>query len=503
MDITQAAAAREPLERIYDQLLRGEGDDRVLIRVVERRSELAERAYTLGLLGLAERDLLNLRSTMAPVLDEPPVDESGRSLAEQEFARVQIAAIDRELARREDFLRRVEQGELETPARNELSGWIMAIDSQMPDRKENTDFYADFQHVVSVIERARRSTPAGALRVAQVLREIDTFPAAFPESAQIQRWIRAAMALELMTRESAYGGVTLHQDKATLAEAQRARRLFYALDRQDHRYEGSNWPLDLSGVEIADAVEGAYKATFEFARDGHPMTDLQRYVTPTPREERGRPEPHAQIVPEARARDEALALGGVPDPMVFAVSPVDRTRSAREIWTHGIPPIPPNQSGHILMAARADSRVRWGAGTYPLGFLCAVALRPREILHLRHPERPEDDRKFDEITRRASSLSRVDSTKYVEAFRELLADSGYRAVQRWDKGGQLIVQDVSCVRVLRESVPPFQQPDRPVRVATTTVIRAPRQAALTQGSATPVLSLENRLSERGDGVRRS
>jgi hypothetical protein len=502
MDITEAAAAREPLEQVYDRLLRGEGDEQVLIKIVERRSALAGQAYALEVPHLCDLDLHYLRAALAPVLDEPPLDESGRGLAEQEFVRVQIETIDREVVRRDAFLQQVEDGVLETPARNELTAHLMAFHIEIQGRGELADFYADFQHVVSVIARARSGPLVGALRVAQILREIDVFPSADSETVQIQRWIRTAMALALLTREDGFAGIVCNSDEVTRAEAQRAHRLFYAFDRQDPRYNELNWPLDLSGIEIADAIEAAYKASLEYSREGHPEADLQRYITPAPPEERGRPEPHEQIVPEAQARAEALALGGIPDPVVFAVSPLDRTQIAREIWTQGLPPIPPNQSGHVLRAARADPRVRWGVGSYRWGFLCAVALRPREILHLRDRGRPEDDCTFDDLTRQARSLSGRDSGKYVAVFRELLADAGYRAVQRWDKDGQLIVLDPSCVRVLRETIPPFMQPDRPLRKAPTTVIRAPRAAASSQPAATQVISLASRFAERSEGMRR-
>lgn len=458
--------SRESIESLYRRYDANAADAQDILNAIEERAQLASSLFMLEVAQMSQADLDDASERLeAAAVDRHPDEDSIEEVVRMTSARVQLSAIQREHERRIAILGSASRGEIYLPTRPELVGALIGLGAQL-ERGEDSDFKPVLDRIVAIVRQSLLEQTPGALLVTHVLRTVGKLSATDTESP-LDPWVRWAIALELLTDKNGYGGVQIPIDDVTRAAAIRAKRLFYATDRQDPRYEDADWPLDLPGNVIADLLEEHYFATQDWAKLGAPDRDLRRLLSPVRWEEHGRPEPHPQVLFEKDARELAQRAGGFPYPLVYPVPPLERARIARQVWTHGLPAIPSGKVGLVLNPAVGDPRVRWGAPPYPLGLLCAVCLSPDQVLNVARPGYDEDHERFNQLTRRASHMA-GEAANYPDTLRNILLSEGYKAIAVYNEihgfMHELVLLDTSpeIVVVIRETVPAFVRGDHPL-----------------------------------------
>lgn len=463
-------AHRATLEEIYSQAWDGRLDQADAAELVSTRARLAARQLEMRLVTMPQLELDDLEPRLAALMDiHPQTPQEGVRL---ECARVQLNALDEEVERRKAVAEAVQRGEQAAPSRTELLATMMgAINSLERDASESR-YHEMFQQVVRACEDAQESMPGGIPRLTAALTKVLELTDAV-STDDIDPWLRTLLVLQLFSDvRRGVAGVTMDDDPATVAESNRARAIFLATERQDPRYRGTDWPLDIGPDKLHNVLDQFHWADRRWHQLGIPDTDRDEYTSFVRGEEIGRPEPHPQIMPEAEAREWAERAGGVVAPFVFAVPPRDRVRFAAYVWKHGLPDVAEGEQGMPLYSAAGDPRVRWGAGIYPYGIMCAVAIPSKRILTIGREEDEENDKLWSALTLRAESQSRNDEER-AEVLRNLLMAHGYAALARYDyltektpQPQELVIFEPSMenVALIRESVPSFMQGERELTI---------------------------------------
>lgn len=458
---------QEPLEKLYQRLrsrrLSADAHDEIL-GTIRFRSNLASASYRLQALDLTQAELEDRIAQLSVAIEDDPAPQDLAEAVRREVAGAQLAVVTAEYQRRQAVYTAANKGDLYLPSRTDLLGALTGLATQLLDDPENAHFSATTSAILDLARRHASQGKPGIPIVVEVLREADRLP---PEriTHQLDPWVRWAVALEFLASEQGFAGQRVDADPVTRAEANRAKRLLYATDRQDPRYDEADWPLDLTGTTIAEVLEEYAKAAERWANNRIPERDLVFYLSPIRKEEGGRPAPHPQIVPEKVVRELAVQAGAFPVPFVYAIPPDERLRVTRQIWSHGLPPIPSNLPGLLFYDVGGDPRIRWGAPPYPYGLLCGIIVKPEEVLHVPHPDHPQDFDRFNELTRRADLEARR-GRPYPETLRSILRSEGVRAVAHYHPTKhylhELVVLDSGpeTVLVIRESFPPFMRNDR-------------------------------------------
>lgn len=474
---------RETLSGLYRRLVSERCSAAVreeIIETIRARGDLAAEIYALQAVDFTQAELDDFRVRLEVALEPNPELDDITDTVQREVASVQLDVVSAEHQRRQLVFAAADSGKFYLPSRADLVGSVMGLTAQLVADPRTAHFAATTEVIVQLVRQAALNSAPGTSLVVQVLRAVDKIP---PEeiSHKLDPWIRWAVALELLESERGFAGHTISLDPVTRAQASRAKRLLYATNRQDARYDEVDWPLDLTGTEIARLLETHAKAIEVWTREGMPVSDLTLYLNPSRREEVGRPGSHVQIVTEEMARELATRAGAFPLPLVYALPPLERIRLARQIWSHGLPEVPPSLPGLTFYDAGGDPRVRWGAPPHPYGLLCAIILKPQDILHVLHPDHPEDFERFNELTRRAEFMARG-FANYATTLRSILRSEGIRAVAHYHPTKrylhELVVVDPGpeTVLVIRESFPAFMR-DEP---ALALPRRARRRPAMTK-----------------------
>lgn len=471
--MTRDALRRQPLRRLYELLMAdpAPSEAEAIVSVIEERAGHAINLYSMEAVRLSQTELEDLIARLdgaeTPSDDLDPITDT----VEREVARVQREALLDEFDRRQAVLLAANRDERVVPTRSELVGGVMAATEADVDEAPSGGGPSRLERLSSFVDEALSSSPRGSMAVVRSLRAVRDLPVEVGRRS-LDLWILWALALETLTRPRAEGLLRTSVDPVTMAAANRAKRLLYAVDRQDARYDDSDWPLDLTGDDIADFLERHYQASWAWARSRAPASDRGMYLRPVRREETGRPNPHMQVADEREARRAAEEAGGFPEPLIFPVPPRERSRVAQALWTNGLPPVPERKPGLAFYNGGGDPKVRWGGPPHPYGVLCAVALPPKAVLHVFDKERPEDHDTFNELTARATFLSRTDDD-YHERVRNVFRSEGYQAVAHYDPNQgylhELIVVDPSpeTVMIVRESIPSFRHGTRPLSLPRT------------------------------------
>lgn len=460
--------SRESIDSLYRRYDANAADAHDILEAIEERAQLASSLFVLEAAQMSQADLDDAFGRLsAAAVDRHPNEDSIEEVVRMTSARVQLTAIQREQERRVDIFGAATRGEVYLPTRPELVGSLIGFGAQL-ERGDDTHFRATFDRIVSSVRQGLNEQSPGAPVVIHALRTANTLPTEDPASP-LDSWMRWAIVLELLADKNGYGGIRISVDDVTRSAAIRAKRLLYAIDRQDPRYDEADWPLDLPGDALANLLEEHYFAAQEWARLGAPDRDLRRLLAPVRWEERERPEPHPQIFYEKEAQDFAVRGGAFPYPLVYPIPPAERARLARQIWAHGLPRIASGKVGLVFNPAAGDPRVRWGAPPYPYGLLCAVRLSPNEVLNVARPGYDDDHERFNQLTRRASHMATSDAD-YPDTLRNVLLSEGYKAVAIYNEihgfMHELVLLDTApnVVVVIRESVPAFVQGDRPLEL---------------------------------------
>lgn len=462
---------RETLAGLYRRLVAprvSAAEREAAIEAIRFRGDLAASLFALQAVDLTQAEIDDALVRLDAALEPDPTLDDITDTVQREIAGVQLDVLAAESERRRAVYAEAEAGGIYLPARADLVGAVIGLATQLLDDPAQAHFGDTVIAITQIIRRQHVEGTPGAAAVAQVLREVDSLP---PEEVthKLDPWVRWAVALEILESPRGFAGIRFDFDPVTRAQAARAKRMLYAMDRQDARYDEVDWPLDLTGIEIARLLSDHATARLTWATERIPESDLVLYLTPTRREEANRPEPHVQVVPEAEAMELARRAGAFPLPMLYAIPPQDRTRLARQIWSEGLPPVPPNMPGLTFYDAGGDPRIRWGAPPHPYGLLCAIVLSPKDVLHVLHPDHPQDYERFNELTRRAEFMARS-AGNYPETLRSILRSEGVRAVahyhpvERYLHELVVIDPDERTVMVIRESVPSFMRGDSPLAI---------------------------------------
>jgi hypothetical protein len=157
--------------------------------------------------------------------------------------------------------------------------------------------------------------------------------------------------------------------------------------------------------------------------------------------------------------------------MVLFVPPSERVATARQIWEQGPPAIEPGALGVPVYSLGGDPRVRWGAVTFPHGFLCIADLAPAAILNLGRSDSARDEAAFEQMAAQATRET-VTEVEYSDRLRALLLDCGIRAVARYDHVAKelnkpqelILLEPATALKFIREAIPSFMRGYRPVYV---------------------------------------
>jgi hypothetical protein len=417
------------------------------------------------------QDRLHAAETPDPRLD--PAQDA----AEREIAGVQLSVIEAELGRRERVAEAMEDDPDAFVSRSDLVGYLFDAARQLSERTlgfvrpatQRIGAVEHFDALVAAVRHALSTEPPGSLVVAAALQAADRLEPRDPDPADA--WVRSAIIFELLTQEGGWIGVDLVIDPVTRSQAVRAKRIFYGEGRQDPHDDDLHWRLDLTGPGIADLLEASEHASAAWSRERLPAVDLDSYLEPLRREESGRPTPHPSVIPEAEARARVLAQGAITSPMVLFVLPSERLTLARQIWEQGPPAIEPGALGVPVYSLGGDPRVRWGAVTFPHGFLCIVDLPAAAILNLGRSDSARDEAAFEQMAARATRDT-VTEAEYADRLRAILLERGVRAVARYDHVDKelnkpqevILLEPAASLKFIREAVPSFVRGYRPVYV---------------------------------------
>lgn len=459
---------RESLADLYERLVNSGNDPLetgTVFEVIEERSTLAGALYALKAADLSQAELDDFVIRLNAVQEGNPDLDPVPDTVQREIARVQLDELLREQSRREARFLAAERSEMYLSNRTELIGSLMGLGAQLKEDRKGAHFFTTFDAILSILERAQQDATAGAATVVQVLREVSKLPS---ESIahELDPWMRWGIALELMSDERGLGGETADVDLDTRTEATRAKRMFFAEERQDARYDEADLPLDLTGDDIADLLDAHHHASHEWVCRHLPQADMDLYLAHTRREEVGRPEPHVQIIPESAARKLAERGGAFLNPLIFTIPPKERSRTSSRVWSHGLLSGSENVPWVTLHDAGGDPRVRWGAPPHPYGILCSVSLPTSHVLYVFSEEHPKDAEIFEDLTAKATLMSRSTNDSH-ETLRSVFQSAGYYAIAHYHPSDgsfrELIVLDPSpaTVQVIREAIPSFMG-DRPL-----------------------------------------
>ncbi|MGH7518856.1 MAG: hypothetical protein ACREOC_15555 [Gemmatimonadales bacterium] len=463
------------LVELYRCLLGGSQPAALVERHIRHRSALAGALLRPWATELSEQDLQEFQDRLHAVAEPNPRMDPAVDAAERELARVHCTVVEQELSGREQLAELVDQRASFAMGRNDLVGYLFDAARQLRDLQQGTapavpttaPVVALFDQLVGAVGGALETQPPGRLVVAQALRAAAHL--SHPRDDEGDPWVRSAIVLELLTQEGGWMGVALPVDAVTRAQAVRAKRIFYAEVRQDPRYDELRWPLDLTGVEIAELLAGAEHASATWVRDRMPAADLEQYLEPIRREEPGRPMPHHTILPERAARALALERGASTSPMVLFVPPSERVETARRVWESGPPAIEPGTLGIPVYSLGGDPRVRWGAVTFPHGLLCVVDLAAGAILHLGRKDSAEQEAKFEAMVAQATKHAETEA-EYATRLREILLERGVKAIARYDHVAKqlnkpqevILLEPETSLKFIRETVPSFVRGYHPV-----------------------------------------
>jgi hypothetical protein len=449
---------------------------------IRHRSKLATALFRLWAVEQSESDLMEFQDRLHAAATPDPRLDPAQDAAEQEIADVQLSVIEEELGRRERVAEQLEQDADAFVTRNDLVGYLFEVARYLRDHRppartgdDTAPPWGSLMTIVLVdllvheVERALMTNPPGRLVVADALRAVDQLEPRDADPADA--WVRSAVVFELLTQEGGWMGVTLPVDPVTRSQAVRAKRIFYGEGRQDPRDDDLHWPLDLSGPDIADVLGASEHASAAWSREQLPDVDLDSYLEPLGREESGRPTPHPSVIPEAEARELVLAQGTITSPMVLFVPPSERVARAGQIWKNGPPDIEPRALGVQVYSLGGDPRVRWGAVTFPHGFLCVVDLPPAAILNLGRSDSARDEAAFEQMAAQATRDAPTEAD-YADRLRAILLERGVKAVARYDHVAKelnkpqelILLEPATALKFIREAIPSFMRGSRPVYV---------------------------------------
>lgn len=458
------------LEQIYRRYLNALEKNKPLpdgetINAIELRARLATPILQLNAINLSEYDLDEFVARLSNCIAPNPDIDRAQDFAEREIARVQMGVFSDEARRRYEYLRDVEKGRRFAPVRSRLIGQVIMLAETVRHGSPDSTEYKFIEQLRNLIISFQKRYEPGATTVAEILRHVTLLPKPYTDQDPAERWVMWATALDILTSEFGFGGFEpLKIEPLTWAQAQRAKRILFAFDRQDYRYDEEDLPLDVEGDLLAQVLEGSTSAYREWHRYHLPHADLVAYTTPLRREEAGRPQPSVYIRPEREARELAQKAGGVLLPMLYPLAPTLRRRAAKIIWSEGIPPVPPNELGWAVYGVPGDMRVQWGAFPHPDGLLVTVCISPQNILTIgRGDQDLEHEKTLQRLVEEAQRRSE-DTENYRGMLRQLLLQEGYYAIARYDylyretpTPQELIVLDPTPQHlcVIRESVPSF------------------------------------------------
>jgi hypothetical protein len=389
----------------------------------------------------------------------------------REVARVQRAVISAELRRRHDVQQELADGTRFAPFFGPLKGALVAMDRYLADPARTVYFRQVFDQIVDLALRVRADHPAGSPQVVALLDAVNALPLP-PAANQMEPWLRAAVALELLAEERGFGAVDLGVNPLTQGMAVKARRVFFAETRQE---DGVKRTLDLTPTEVAKVFRDGFSAGRQWTTSAIPLTERNRYLARCTQEETGRPEPGPWILGARCARDLAARAAGVPMPVFYPVSAAARVATARDIWLNGFPSLSAHDdetvdpSGLTLVATSGEASSEWASGPHPHGLLCAVALPKNTILRLNvvDPDRPKEVESDAEVYARLSqqATDMGDEAGYGARLRQLLLKEGYYAVGDGQSGTDspaleeitLLDPRPETLMVVREAVPSFMR----------------------------------------------
>lgn len=481
--VSPNALNRLPLSEMYARYVSAAeaGDEETVAEIVGAISERADQALCLGklsVISMSDRDLEEYAIRLRAGQDINEALDPAVDAAQREYARVQSIVVEEEMDRRREFHRLVSSGDLYAPTRAEMVGSLVVLAEMVGGDDPDPMAVRSIEASEALVENVLADGATGAAALAAVLRRLDDLPPSVDGDHPVIRWVTAAALVEMVVSTHGFARRSpLDVDPVTRAEGSRMKRLAFAFDRQDPRYEEDDWPLDLQYGAIAEVLEQAEAARAYWHNRSMPEEEIRRYLVPPAREEPGRPEPHRQIVPRADAMASAERAGGVPFPMLYPLAPRVRRAGAEEIWNNGLPALPESELGWSIYGMPGDMRLRGGLFPHPDGVLIAVILPPERILSVGRvegadPETGEGgvllDREHEEILEKfqieAERRASAGHLGYRQHLRQILTRAGYLAIARYDylyratpTPQEMILLDPSprYVSVIRESVPVF------------------------------------------------
>jgi hypothetical protein len=465
-------------------------------RELESRASLVAPACAMMAASMSDRDLADVIARLQSAV--PMIDEDGKyangshqstvPVALRNVVARAVAALQRPICEAERARRLVTRRVglapgVPLPTRDEVLAAVMV--AQMTVAPE------EWERFRVAVGQQLSAAPSGGDAIAALLAALSDLPIPLADVPEpLRPWVQALLALDIAAGDSQRASSTHHlghalratppggvdpprlyvshapsPSPATRAEALRARRLLYALDRESTSDPHGVVLLDVSPSVVADWFSQSAAAGRAWAQAHHPVSDWGRYLTWALLEESGRMAPHPQVVVEADVRADATAAGGFPLPVVFPFNPEFYKEQARDIWQRGLPPVAGRQLGLVVFSAGGDSRADWEAPPSVQGVRCAIVVRPDQVLHLHHKEYPEDERVFFRLAQEASALAAREE-EYPAVLRRLLLQQGVQVLARYDHldlsvrdGQEIVVLDPSPerLRVIRESVPAFLQ----------------------------------------------
>lgn len=461
-----------PLEELYEAYLDGEIDEDEATEALRQREMIASRIFTTSVMNLSQTTLDEYLVTLQAASQEEVGADPAKDAARRERVRVQMDTVLEELERRDRVVALADSGGRLCPGRNQVIRSIQELKYGARDGQAAAQ--ERLARIKKAITKATLRENPGYAQVAMILRTL-----APDQNPDLGQWTDAAAALQFLSDPEWQSELGLPlTNLLTDAQARVAWRILVADSREDGRFEGSDWPLDLTPIEVAAAVEMSSEAYAEWVRREMCVIDIQRYMSAVVKEEDGRPAPSTWIVPGKEARRLAKKAGGMPKAFVYGIDPGERPHVARQIWTEGLPPLATDQNGEVveigltLHLGEREPIVRAANRPHGRGVTCFVVARDEEILRLGSADYPKHDELVDELTQEATRLT-ADDAEYQKMLRNSLLQRGFRVIERHDLDGsqpelplEVIILDPSPERVLvaRESVPNFLHRQRPLRI---------------------------------------